>query len=75
MPGCSDTIKYDIELQTSEPVRAKFHSLLHQRQNREVPFNMAIGNEELHERVFSQASTRAWELNECFPTQALAHGN
>ena len=25
LPGCSDTIEYDIELQTSEPVRAKFY--------------------------------------------------
>ena len=24
LPGCSDTIEYDIELQTSEPVRPKF---------------------------------------------------
>ena len=24
LPGCSDTIEYVIELQTSEPVRAKF---------------------------------------------------
>ena len=27
LPGCSDTIEHDIELQTSEPVRAKFYQV------------------------------------------------